>query len=261
MSHWVWQDADRLKWWLYLLLNAQWEDTRVVCGNQLVEVKRGQLLQSVRNLAKIWGVCKNKAFNFIELLQNDGMITVHQEGHNITIITICNYESYQDSRDTNWDTNEDTKGTRKGHLQENKEKNQKKKENNKEVKEEERKCVKEILRGSADSLLKTAMEVWNEFYYLKKGIVYSWPIKDRKYMKEMLEKIKGQYKNEPNDDETISSLKIFLKNINDPWTNERLTVAIVNMKFDELLQQMVNKVKKHKKTDGVGTVDFRPYRG
>ena len=81
-------------------------------------------------------------------------------------------------------------------------------------------------------------------------------------MKELLEKVTANTPEQMRtDEEVLRRLDLFLRNINDSWTNERLTVAMVNMKFNELMQQMVGKKsKKAEKAEGVGYVDFRPGR-
>ena len=39
-KHWIWQDAERLKWWLDLLLMASWDDGQVLSGgSRLIEIK------------------------------------------------------------------------------------------------------------------------------------------------------------------------------------------------------------------------------
>ena len=45
-DHWIWQNAEHLKWWLDLLLMAEWKDTE--------KLKRGQLRASIRHLQDRW---------------------------------------------------------------------------------------------------------------------------------------------------------------------------------------------------------------
>ena len=49
---------------------------------------------SLSNWANRWGVSKDKARNFLVLLEKDGMIT-HESLGKTTRITICNYDDYQ----------------------------------------------------------------------------------------------------------------------------------------------------------------------
>ena len=97
-DHWIFQDAEKFKWWIDMLFLASYEANRVNVGNRIIEVKRGQFLGSLAFLSKRWGVSKERVINFLRLLQSDGMIDKSSD-KNITLITICNYESYQDVSD------------------------------------------------------------------------------------------------------------------------------------------------------------------
>ena len=94
-KHWIFQDAEKFKWWIDLLLTASHEDNKVLIGDKLMEVKRGQQIISLSFLAKRWNSSKRTVLKFLSLLESDGMCNrcTHQK---ITILTICNYESYQE---------------------------------------------------------------------------------------------------------------------------------------------------------------------
>ena len=244
-SHWLWKDSQKLKWWLDLLLLANWEDSKVLCGNQLVELKRGEVMQSVRSLAVMWGCSKQKAFSFVNLLKSDNMISVQQIGHQYTIITICNYDSYQyDGRRVTGQHS----GQQLGQQAKEKEKKQKNKKNNKE----EKTLQKSDFCSSSDFhiLEEKAQEEWCSYYHYCTGLGYYWTSRDSKHMKELLDKLTS---NTPEGkrtvDELFSRMKIFLKNIEDRWTKERLTVSVVNMKYHELLQQLSLKAKRKRKAN------------
>lgn len=93
-EHWIWKDPDKLKWWLDILLTVNHTDAKVNIGLQLFDCKRGQSIMSLSNWAARWGVSKDKARNFLVLLEKDGMI-LHESLGKTTRITICNYDSYQ----------------------------------------------------------------------------------------------------------------------------------------------------------------------
>lgn len=93
-EHWIWRDAEKLKWWIDVLLTVNHNDSTVNLGMQLYECKRGQSIMSLSNWAKRWGVSKDRARNFFTLLEKDGMIS-HENIGKSTRITVCNYESYQ----------------------------------------------------------------------------------------------------------------------------------------------------------------------
>lgn len=94
-SHWIWKDSDKLKWWLDILLQVNHAPNKVNIGNQLYECGRGQSVMSLGTWANRWGVSKDKARNFLVLLEKDGMIS-HESLGKTTRITVCNYGNYQD---------------------------------------------------------------------------------------------------------------------------------------------------------------------
>lgn len=103
-SHWLWSDAERLKWWLDLLLLANWEENKVMCDSHLITLKQGQILASTSYLAKRWKRNRKTIIQFLNLLTNDGIIERTIVGRKTAIITICNYVKYQCSADTLTDT-------------------------------------------------------------------------------------------------------------------------------------------------------------
>ena len=93
-EHWIWKDPKKLKWWIDILLSVNHSTAKVNIGNQLFECGRGQSIQSLSTWARQWGVSKDKARNFLVLLEKDGMIT-HENIGKSTRITVCNYDIYQ----------------------------------------------------------------------------------------------------------------------------------------------------------------------
>ena len=103
-KHWLWKDPQRLYWWIDLLFLANWEDRKELVGNTLVDVKRGQALASIGFLSKRWRVSIDTVRKYLRLLQSDNMI--EQEAHSkYNVLTICNYEKYQDVYNPNADLN------------------------------------------------------------------------------------------------------------------------------------------------------------
>ena len=94
-NHWIFQDAEKFKWWIDLLFMASYEDTKVLVGNQLQTIKKGQLIASLDFLAKRWQTSKRTVLKFLVLLESDGMC-FRASNRKVTIITICNYEGYQE---------------------------------------------------------------------------------------------------------------------------------------------------------------------
>ncbi len=96
-DHWLAQDMEKLGRWTSLLLMATHEDKKVLVGNQLIELKRGQLIASNSFLAERWKISERSVLRFLDLLESDSML--HRCTHRkVTILTICNYDSYQEKR-------------------------------------------------------------------------------------------------------------------------------------------------------------------
>ena len=97
-DNWVWKDKPFSKGqaWIDLLLMANYEDKKVLIGNQLITVKRGSFVTSVRKLCDRWGWSNTKVRAFLSLLEQDGMLIVKSDAKKTTI-TIVNYSDYQDS--------------------------------------------------------------------------------------------------------------------------------------------------------------------
>lgn len=117
-NHWLWQDAEYLKWWIDLLLMANWEDDEKLVGKQLVTLKRGQLIASMSFLMNRWDRSRKMIEHFLNLLQEKDMITKEVK-HNISIITITNYDKHQgNDKEAGKEQNKSIKGANKGaHLE------------------------------------------------------------------------------------------------------------------------------------------------
>lgn len=95
-THWLWNDGMKLKWWIDILLSANYTDQKILLKGTLIECKRGQSVKSLETWAKDWRTTKKTVSTFFKLLQKDGMILT--ENVKITTrITICNYDSYNNS--------------------------------------------------------------------------------------------------------------------------------------------------------------------
>lgn len=106
-EHWIWERPRYLKWWLDLLMLAEWEDKKKSFGSTVFVIKRGQLAASVSYLRQRWQYIDDDEakrtpsprtiLNFLSMLEKDGMIVKDTSvlPNRITLITICNYNNYQ----------------------------------------------------------------------------------------------------------------------------------------------------------------------
>ena len=92
---WGWGKPFYVMAWLDLLMMAAWEEhTRDFQGCP-VRVERGQLITSLRILARRWGVSVKRVRTLLANFEKQGSISTHQGAHPGTLVTITNYRDYQ----------------------------------------------------------------------------------------------------------------------------------------------------------------------
>ncbi|SJZ92076.1 Phage replication protein, DnaD domain [Clostridium tetani] len=101
-EHWIWEDAEKLKAWLDLLLLANHQSRKILLGNELINVERGSFITSQKKLMERWGWGSEKTRTFLKLLDSDGMIKFQPDKKKTTII-ILNYDRYQKQNGFNAD--------------------------------------------------------------------------------------------------------------------------------------------------------------
>lgn len=155
-EHQLWCEErvfSRFEAWLDILQSARFEDTKQLIGNRLIEVRRGQMLVSLRFLAGRWQWSTKKVNAFLDLLIQDKMIikeTPKETGQ--TVITICNYDKYNFST-----AEEETLRKREGNTKE----TPRKQEGNKINKEKKEKKEVSVSMGAARAATLTRRD---EFY-------------------------------------------------------------------------------------------------
>lgn len=91
LLEWEWfSDAKTLKAWMYILMKANWIERRW-CGHV---IPRGSFVTSRDRLAKELGMTPQNIRTILSRLKKTGEITI-KSTNKYTIITICNYDSYQ----------------------------------------------------------------------------------------------------------------------------------------------------------------------
>lgn len=98
-------EPDKALAWIDILLSASYADSKVKIKTTLFDVKKGQWLVSQVTLQTRWKMSQNKVKRLLNLLKNDGMIDVETNALT-SIITICNYNNYQDDERTDEQPNE-----------------------------------------------------------------------------------------------------------------------------------------------------------
>ena len=111
-EHWLWEDKesfDKRSAWIDLLLTANHTEKKVLFKGELIIIKRGQILTSIRGLAEQWRWSVNKVYRFIKLLESDSMLKKESDKDR-TLLTLVNYSVYQDRENTNENSNEHNSG-------------------------------------------------------------------------------------------------------------------------------------------------------
>jgi hypothetical protein len=89
--------------WEWMISEAAFEDRVFNLNGNPVKLERGQFSHSLRFLAEKWCWNKDKVARFLERLKKWSMIETTNETAQ-TLVTICNYAKYQDTRDTKRDS-------------------------------------------------------------------------------------------------------------------------------------------------------------
>lgn len=100
-EHWLWEDKpfSRGQAWIDLILSVNHEDNKTLIDGELIEVKRGSRVTSLRKLADQWGWSTTKVKKFLELLQKEQMIKFESDNKK-TLVSIENYSVYQSKDNT-----------------------------------------------------------------------------------------------------------------------------------------------------------------
>ncbi len=97
LENFLWQEErkfSKAEAWLDLLLTANYEERKVLISGQSVDVEAGQILTTMKYLAQHWGWSGSKVKLFLNLLENEGMITTKRTSK-YTLITILKWGFYQ----------------------------------------------------------------------------------------------------------------------------------------------------------------------
>lgn len=96
----VTKDAEHLAIWIYLLLNATHEDYPAMFKGEKIILKPGQLITGRKAIAERLGVNEYKVLRVINLFKSEHQIEQQTSNKN-SLITIVNWEKYQDGAQQN----------------------------------------------------------------------------------------------------------------------------------------------------------------
>ncbi|WP_233510686.1 hypothetical protein [Staphylococcus pseudintermedius] len=96
-EHWTFKEKrkfSKFEAWIDILLMVNHKDKKIALGNELIVVKRGQKITSIRQLCERWHWSNNKVKNFLKMLEDDGMLNVKSDAKK-TLLTVVKYDVYQ----------------------------------------------------------------------------------------------------------------------------------------------------------------------
>ena len=112
-NHWIWDDPEMFHAWMDILLSAQFHDSSKVIHGKVIFVPRGSWFVAQTTLETRWKWSKNRIRHFLRSLERSDMITVKGTPDG-TMLTIVNYELYQNPGTTKSTPKGTTEGTTKG---------------------------------------------------------------------------------------------------------------------------------------------------
>ena len=108
----IWDDDDpfdKRSAWIDLLLMANHKDKKCIFNGQVITVKAGQRITSIRNLAERWHWSTGRVIRYLKLLEELNKIE-RKSDKNKTLVTIVNYGFYQNCRNSDGDSDEYSDG-------------------------------------------------------------------------------------------------------------------------------------------------------
>ena len=94
--------ASKFEAWIDLVITANHKEGKIAIGDNVFHLQRGELVASVRFLAKRWHWSKSAVSKFLKRLEF-GAKVVLKRVHGINHITISNYSTYNDAQNTSVD--------------------------------------------------------------------------------------------------------------------------------------------------------------
>ena len=87
-EHWLWQDAEKLKWWIDMRMMAAYEERITYIRGHKITLHSGQIIAGVDYLAERWGRNKRTVMRFLQMLEREGMINRSVMHNSVAIITV-----------------------------------------------------------------------------------------------------------------------------------------------------------------------------
>jgi len=85
--------------WIDLVMEANHKDKEVLFRQRPEQCKRGQIITSILKLSSKWGWDRKKVKRWLNQFQKEDMIRYNIQDKRFILITICNYEIYQEKKE------------------------------------------------------------------------------------------------------------------------------------------------------------------
>lgn len=94
----VFQDAEMLKVWIWLLCNVAFEQHDTICYGKVIHLKPGQIATGRKKIAQYTDLNENKVYRALTALKSLGNIEI-KATNKYSIITVVNWDKYQEEND------------------------------------------------------------------------------------------------------------------------------------------------------------------
>lgn len=228
---WEWYDDINTKClFLHLLLTASNADKKW----HGMTVQRGQVITSLDSLHEDLGLSVRQIRTSLEKLKSTGEVT-SKATNKFRVITICKYDSYQDSKVYN-DKQIDKQATSKRQADD------KQATTSKEYKNIRIDSTNVESTSLAEKSLPNARarKIFEGYFKSLFNDEYYWQRKDAGAMKQLLQKIAyaRKSKNMPTDDDSLcDALTLLLESIKSDWILQNFSVTVINSKYNEIVSQ------------------------
>lgn len=102
-EHWLWtkrRKFSQFEAWISLLFKANFKDTKIMVGDNVVEIKKGSFITSEVKLAEEWKWDRSTVRKFLKTLEEQKMIQKNSTSK-YTSISIENWDLYQNTQQQN----------------------------------------------------------------------------------------------------------------------------------------------------------------
>ena len=91
----IFDNADALKMWTWILAKASHKDRVQVIGTQNVEIKKGEFIFGRKAAAEKLKFSENKTYRLLKLIEKMGMVEV-KSNNKFSVVKVVNWGFYQD---------------------------------------------------------------------------------------------------------------------------------------------------------------------